>query len=373
MRILLAPDKFRGSFSAAQICDLLALGIRGTDVAVEVDRAPLADGGEGTLEAVLAAGGGERARIRVTGPLGDPIDAEYGQMPDGCVVIESALICGLEQLGLDRLDPLRATSHGLGMAIAAALDSGHRRFVLGLGGTATVDGGAGMARALGYRILDDQGVDLATTDRLALTASIDGSGAHSGLSESDVTALCDVDCPLLGPVGAARLFGPQKGASPEVVERLEAGLAALSGAVIREKGITYGQMADRPGAGAAGGLGAGAAAFLGAGLRPGAAWLMEMVGFRRRLEACDLVVTGEGSLDRKTLHGKVVAAVLREAADCGRPAVIIAGRWDGTLPTRRPEWIQVITRQWLGLSDGPLDGKHLRLIGESLPSFVTGS
>jgi glycerate kinase len=343
MRLLLCPDKFKGTFTAPQVCALLEQGIRQEDPGAEVTALPLADGGEGTLDVLMAALGGTRVAVRVCGPMGRPISAEYGVTPDGVAVIESARFCGLALVAPKDRDPMAASSYGLGEGIAAALDAGARRFVLGLGGSATVDAGTGMARALGYRFEDETGREVTGVGpALAAIQRLDSSLAHPALAHARFTALCDVSHPLCGPGGAARVFAPQKGAGPADVDVLEAGLEQVARAIAawqRTDPLTVGA---RPSGGAAGGLGAGAAAFLGAALEPGAIFLMRTLFFTDRARGMDALVTGEGALDAQTAGGKVVAAVLAEAARLGIRAVVVAGRWDGTVPSPAPSLVQVV-------------------------------
>ncbi|HKY32234.1 MAG TPA: glycerate kinase [Candidatus Polarisedimenticolia bacterium] len=335
MKFLLAPDKFRGTFTASEVCALLSEGIRQEDPGAVLDAAPMADGGEGTLEAVLRAQGGTMVPVRARGPLGEWIDAAYGVTAAGAAVIESARVCGLRCLPAGEPRPLEATTYGLGQVVATALEAGARTILLGLGGTATTDGGAGMAEALGYRISREEAEG-------EVVHTIDASMAHPGLATARVTALCDVSHPLLGPAGSAAVFGPQKGAGPAEVAVLESRLAALARGAARLTGRPEAELAGDPGAGAGGGLGMGAAVFLGARLVPGAIFLAGLMLLSRRAEEADVVVTGEGSLDSQTLGGKVVSAVLELAAEAGRPALVAAGRWDGTLPERRPEPTEVL-------------------------------
>lgn len=342
MRLLLAPDKFKGTFTAAEVCSLLEGGIHEAEPGAEVLSLPLADGGEGTLDALMRALGGTRMAVRVRGPMGDSLAADYGITPDGTAVIESALFCGLGLVPPGRRDPLRASSYGLGQGIAAALDAGAHRFLLALGGSASVDGGVGMARALGFRFEDAQGKEVAGAgEDLARIHRIDASLAHPSLATARVTALCDVSHSLCGPLGAARVFAPQKGASPHHVDVLEAGLEHLARVLAPWQGWPLEEVRGRAHGGAAGGLGAGAAAFLKARLEPGAIFLLRALFFTDRARGTDAVVTGEGSLDAQTAGGKVVAAVLAQAALLGLPAVVVAGRWDGTLPSPAPSLVRV--------------------------------
>jgi glycerate kinase len=326
---------------------------------------PLADGGEGTLDRILEARAGTRVAIEVRGPLGDPVTAEYGVLEDGTAVLESALFCVLSLIEPARRDPMRSSSYGLGEGIASALDAGCATIILGLGGSATVDGGVGMARALGYRFEEASGTGPAGVSR------IEPSVIHPKLREARFKALCDVEHVLLGPAGAARVFGPQKGAGPVEVERLEAGLKELLAAVVLWKGPAAAGLADHRGAGAAGGLGLGASAFLDAALLPGADAVMEILGFARLLSSCDLVVTGEGSLDDQTAAGgKVVARVLREAGRKRVSCVIVAGRWDGTLPAGSAPSTRILTGRDLAGRPERLGAEDLAGIGRMIAAMA---
>lgn len=322
MRVLVAPDKFRGTLSAPQAARAIDRGWRRVRPDDDIDRLPLADGGEGTL-AALVGPNGRVLRVRVHGPLGDPTEAEFGVAGD-VGVVEMARASGLALLSERRRDPTRASTRGTGELMRAALDEGAKELLVCIGGSATNDGGVGMASALGARFLDARGSSLRDGGRaLVDLASIDLSGLDRRLAEAGVTVLTDVDSPLTGPHGASVVFGPQKGASPDDVWVLDRALGHLAAVVLRDLGV---DLKNEPGAGAAGGLGFGLMAFCGARLRPGVDAVMEVVGFRERLGAAELVITGEGTLDEQSLAGKVVAGVLREARDAGRPAVILAGR-----------------------------------------------
>ncbi|HET9480637.1 MAG TPA: glycerate kinase [Candidatus Polarisedimenticolia bacterium] len=364
MRILIAPDKFRGTFTARQVCEHLAAGVADLLPEALVETVPMADGGEGTLDVVLSALGGTRVRMTARDSAGTPVESEYGVTRDGTAVLEAARFCGLGREAAGSRDPMRASSRGLGEAIADALESGLRRFLIGLGGTATVDGGAGMARALGFRLLDASGRDLdgggGDQERIA---RIDATTAHQDLEAARFTILCDVANPLLGPQGAARVFGPQKGAAPSQVARLEAGLAALAGALAALRSVPLETLVSAPGAGAGGGLGAGASAFLGGRRVPGAEFLFDLLGLAARLERCDLIVTGEGSFDSQSFGGKVVGTLLRKAAAAGRPVLVVAGRWDGTASAETQPPLEIITAQSVGSPGGPMDEPGLREAG----------
>ncbi len=339
--VLVAPDKFKGSLTAREVAARVAAGIADEAPGVRVVQVPVADGGDGTLDAALAAGY-ERVPVRAHGPTGDPVDTAFAAR-DGVAVVEMAEVSGLAMLLPDRLDALGAGSHGLGEVVAAALDHGCRTVVLGIGGSASTDGGAGMLAALGARLLDARGRELAPGGAaLAGLATLDLAGLHPALAHADVVVASDVDNPLLGPHGAAAVYGPQKGASPQDVAVLDAALAHWADAVeaaVADRGRPGAARSardeeagagvaprDRPGAGAAGGVGFAALAVLGARLRPGIGLVLDLVGFDRHLPGARLVVTGEGSLDAQTLRGKTPAGVAAAATAAGVPVVTVSGR-----------------------------------------------
>lgn len=327
MRILVAPDKFRGTLTAAEAASAIARGWRRQRPDDVLEEVPLADGGEGTLEALLAALGGERRTARVSGPLGDEVEAPFGLAdgPSGPLgIVEMARASGLELVSRSRRDPLRASTRGTGELILAALRAGAREVLVCLGGSATTDGGAGMAQALGIALLDAEGRPVAPGGiGLLRLARIDVRGLDPLARTARIQAACDVDSPLTGPQGAAHVFGPQKGATPEEVLLLDRALGHLAAVIHRDLGI---DVRSLPGAGAAGGLGGGLVAFLGAKLRPGVQVVMEAVGLVRRVEAADLVITGEGAFDASSLRGKVPAGVLEIARAAGVPALVLCGR-----------------------------------------------
>ncbi|MGZ8630530.1 MAG: glycerate kinase [Actinomycetota bacterium] len=327
MRILLAPDKFRGTLNARQASEALASGWRRERPDDDLELVPMADGGEGTMEALVEALGGSIEPAIVSGPLGDPIDAAFGLAPSpgGQIgVVEMARASGLALLGAGRRDPLRSTTRGTGELMAAAIDAGATRLVVCIGGSATNDGGVGMAAALGAGFLDGTGRPIADGGAaLVDLARIDVSHMHPGLRHVPVTGACDVDNPLTGAHGASAVYGPQKGATHDDVSLLDHALGHLAAVVERDLGIA---LRDEPGAGAAGGLGFGLLAFCGARLRPGVEVVMDAVGLAERIARSDLVITGEGSLDEQSLHGKTPAGVLGACELAGVPAVIVCGR-----------------------------------------------
>ncbi|MBO0656473.1 glycerate kinase [Streptomyces triculaminicus] len=318
-RVLVAPDKFKGSLTALEVARHMGAGLRRAAPGTAVTALPVADGGDGTVAAALAAGFDRRA-ARVTGPLGEPVDAAYAlRGADGTAVVEMAEASGLRLLPDGAFAPLTATTRGTGELLLAALDAGARTIVLGVGGSATTDGGAGMLTALGARLTDARGRTLAPGGAaLAALHHADLSALEARLARTSLVLAGDVDNPLTGPRGAAAVYGPQKGASPEDVAVLDAALAHYA------RVLDGGELAGAPGAGAAGGLGYGALAGLGAAFRPGIEVMLEVLGFREALAEADLVVTGEGSLDEQTLHGKAPVGVAR--ASSGTPVVAVCGR-----------------------------------------------
>jgi glycerate kinase len=325
MRILVAPDKFKGSLSAPQVAARVATGFTAAapgTVAVEI---PVADGGEGTLEAAAAAGF-RRVPVEVAGPTGAPLVAELG-VRGSTAVVEMATASGLAVLPGGRRAPLQATSLGTGQLVRAALDLGCTEVVIGIGGSASTDGGAGLLAALGARLLDDAGRDLpAGGGALVDLARVDLGGLDPRLGGVRVVLASDVDNPLLGPRGAAAVYGPQKGATPAEVALLEAGLSCWVAALTGALGEPAVRFASEPGAGAAGGVGYASRAALGAVRRPGIDVVLDLTAFAAELPGADLVVTGEGSLDEQTLHGKAPAGVAARARAAGVPVVAVAGR-----------------------------------------------
>ena len=321
MRVVVAPDKFEGSLTAGQAAQAIRVGLLRARPDAEVVGLPLGDGGAGTLEALVAAGF-ERVPVPASGPTGEPVQATIAVDGDRSFV-ELAEASGLKRLPGGRRAPLEATTYGTGELIEAALDRGVRRLVLGIGGSATTDGGAGMAAALGVRFLDDAGAELPPGGAALLRlARVDTAGLDPRLRGVEVTVAADVDNPLVGPEGAAHVFAPHKGAGPDEVLLLDSALRRYARVLAADLGV---DLADTPGAGAAGGLGAGAIAFLGARIRSGIELVLELVGFNRAVVTADLVVTGEGKLDTQSLRGKAPVGVARAATAHGVPVVALAG------------------------------------------------
>ena len=327
MKIVIAPDSFKESLSAAEVCAAIEQGLRRVmRRGLQCRSVPLADGGEGTAEALVAATGGRMHRVRVQDPLQRPVRAAFGMLGDGrTAVVEMATASGLPLLAPGERNPLRTSTYGTGELIRAALDRGARRIIVGLGGSATNDGGAGMAMALGARFLDARGRPLRAVrsgGNLDRVAAVDLSGLDPRLAAAEVVVACDVDNPLCGPNGASAIFGPQKGASPARVRRLDENLRHLGGLLEAASGRA---VVDVAGAGAAGGLGAGLLAVADARLRPGIDIVMEAVDLPAALAGADLVITGEGRLDSQTVAGKTAAGVARAARRARVPVAEIGG------------------------------------------------
>ncbi|MEO5876124.1 MAG: glycerate kinase [Streptosporangiaceae bacterium] len=319
--VLIAPDKFKGSLTASEVARHLAAGLLRARPGLDVVTLPVADGGDGTVAAAVVAGY-ERVPVTVAGPLGQPVEAALA-LQDKTAVVELAEASGLHRLPGGRLQPMTATSHGTGQLIAEAVRLGARRIVLGLGGSACTDGGAGMIQGLGGRLLDVAGNDLPPGGAALRSLHALDLRALADLAGLEVIVASDVDNPLLGPEGAAAVYGPQKGANRDGVRVLEAGLrrwADLAEAASRRPSR------EKPGAGAAGGVGFAALAFLGARREPGIGYLLDLLGFTTRLAGARLVITGEGSLDTQTLRGKAPVGVARAAARAGVPVVAVCGR-----------------------------------------------
>ncbi len=337
MKVVIAPDSFKECLSAREAARSLARGVRDACPRARVACVPMADGGEGTVEALVDATGGRYVAATVTAPLGNRVRARFGLLgdlsdPDGSsgsrrggrtAVIEMAAASGLPLVPPRRRKPLVTTTRGTGELIAAALDRGARRILIGIGGSATVDGGAGMAAALGVKLLDAKGLPAPPGGGgLARLARIDVSGLDPRVRRARIEVACDVTNPLCGPAGAARVYGPQKGATPAMVRALDRNLARLARIIRRDLGV---DVRNLPGSGAAGGLGAGLVAFLGARLRPGVAMVVDAVNLREALRGADLVITGEGRMDRQSAFGKTPVGVAQAAKKFGIPVVAVCG------------------------------------------------
>lgn len=307
MKIIIAPDSFKGSCTAREAAEYIRRGVSEVFPEAEFVLLPIADGGEGTVDSLVAATGGRLVEVDTFDPLGRPIRAPYGVLPDGSAVVETAAASGITLVAADERDALRASTYGTGLLIRHALEHGARRIIIGLGGSATTDGGAGLARALGLRFLDPDGEELSDGGAaLARLARIDASGLMPEAAGCEFILACDVKNVLCGTEGAAHIFGPQKGASPEQVELLDAALANYARVLKEQFGSNA---AERPGSGAAGGLGCVFMAFFSAAVKPGIELVLDTIGFDAQVRDADLVITGEGRLDAQSAYGKVPCGV----------------------------------------------------------------
>lgn len=327
MRIVVAPDSFKGSLSSIQAANAIEKGIIGAAQTcrepVEVIKVPIADGGEGTVEAIITANKGEIVKTRVLDPLGREIDSFFGILPDNSAVIEMAAASGLNLLGDDERNPMKTTTYGTGQLIKEALDYGCKRIIIGIGGSATNDGGVGMAQALGVSFLDEEGNQIAFGGgELSKISKIDVSLLDPRIKDTVITIASDVKNPLCGPNGASAVYGPQKGATPEMVETLDRNLKHLAKTIHEQLNI---DILNVPGSGAAGGLGAGLMAFLGAKFCLGIKLVTELARLEEKIQRADLVVTGEGSTDYQTLFGKVPHGIADIAKKYSKPVICISG------------------------------------------------
>lgn len=324
MKIVIAPDSFKESMTASEVCAAVEAGFRKVFPHADYLHASIGDGGEGTVQSIVDATGGKLVTLGVTGPLGNTVEAFYGITGDGkTAVIEMAAASGLHLVPFELRNPLLTTTRGTGELIMNALDQGVERIVIGIGGSATNDGGAGMAQAIGVKLLDQDGKEIqAGGGALGELVTIDISGIDSRLHSVKVEVACDVTNPLTGPYGASAVFGPQKGADSEMVELLDQSLKHFA-EVIEQ---TIGQsVKELPGAGAAGGLGAGLVAFLNGELKSGIDLVLDVIGFEKAIAGADLVITGEGRIDSQTIQGKAPVGVAKRAKLAGVPVLAIAG------------------------------------------------
>jgi len=378
VRILICPQEFKGSLTARQAADAIAAGLQRALPDAGLDLAPMADGGPGTVDTILSSARGHLETAIVQDPLGRRVEATWGVLDEGpTAVIEMAAASGLVLLKPEERDPRRAGTYGTGQLIRAALDACRRRLIIGVGGSATNDGGAGMAQALGARLLDAEGHDLPPGGAaLAALARIDVSGLDARLRECEVTAATDAVNPLCGPSGASLVYGPQKGATPEIAAELDAALRHYAEVVRRDIGV---DIASLPGAGAAGGLGGGLVAFLGARIESGAELVAQAIDLPRRIAVADVVFTGEGRLDAQTAFGKSVAVVARLAKAQGRPVIALAGSVEGDASTLGIDVVVPIAKGVMTeaemfeqaaslLSDAAERAARLVLVGRSLPA-----
>ena len=356
-KCLVIPDSFKGTMSAAEVCGIMEESIRRAFPECEVITAPIADGGEGTVDCFLKAfNSGERVSARVTGPFFEEADSFYGVTGD-LGIIEMAAAAGLSIAG-ERADPEITTTYGVGELIGAAIRRGCGRIILGLGGSCTNDGGCGMAAALGAKFYDGSGCSfIPVGGTLERIVDIDVSETKRILNGIEISAICDIDNPLFGKNGAAYVFAPQKGAGPEKVKLLDRNLRCLARAVRQSLNI---DVSDMPGGGAAGGMGAGAYAFMGAKLKKGIDAVLDAVRFEEIAYGCDCIFTGEGKLDAQSLSGKAVVGIGRRAKTIGAPVAAVVGSFEGSASEMRGEGISYIFETAVRRSDFEQIKKHCR-------------
>ena len=323
LRILIASDSFKGSLTSQEVGTAITRGVLRVCPEAEITVIPMADGGEGTVAALIAATGGQLIATEVTGPLVTPVTARFGLLPNGTAVLEMAEASGLTLVPEELRNPMITTTFGTGELILKALDFGANRILIGIGGSATNDGGSGMAQALGVSLRDKNGQELSYGGgSLSQLAAIDMSGLDPRIKRTPIIVDCDVKNPLCGPNGASAIYGPQKGASPEMVKQLDTNLRHLAHVIAQELNQN---VMEIPGAGAAGGLGAGLIAFAGASLRSGVETVLDTVNLEKYLAKVDLVITGEGRLDYQSAFGKVPVGVAKRALGHGVPVIAFAG------------------------------------------------
>jgi len=324
MKVVIAPDSYKESLTAMEVATAIESGFKEIMPDAEYIKLPMADGGEGTVQSLVDATGGDIVSVTVTGPLGQSVEGFYGLLGDGSTaVIEMAAASGLHLVEPSQRNPLLTTTYGTGELVKAALDKGVNHIIIGIGGSSTNDGGVGMAQALGAKLLDAQGNDLPFGGgALAHLAKIDLSGLDPRLASVQLEVACDVDNPLCGPKGASHVFGPQKGATPEMIEQLDANLAHYADVIRQTNGK---EVVNQAGAGAAGGLGAALLGLFDATLRPGINIVMDAVNLAEVVKDADLVITGEGRIDSQTIHGKTPIGVARTAKLYNLPVIGIAG------------------------------------------------
>lgn len=359
MRVLIAPDSFKGSMSSLEAGDRMAAGLRAALSSVAVEQVLLADGGEGTVDALIRACGGKKVFRRVTGPLGEPVEAAYGLLADGRVVLEVAAASGLPLIPKGDRDPWQATSRGTGELLRDALKHNPPEIVIGLGGSATVDGGIGLLKALGVRVLDRKGRDVPPGGQaLGMVERIDTAGIDPRIFHTRIVVACDVDNPLTGPEGAVPVFAPQKGAGPEMLPRLAAGMEHYA----RQLDAAGKPVSRLPGGGAAGGMGAALVAFCGAKLVPGFPLIAQMIGLEEKVAASDLVLTGEGRMDGQSLHGKAPVGLARMAKRHGVPVVAFTGAVGEDAERLQAEGFAAV----LPIVDGPIPSEEAMKRGGEL-------
>ncbi len=367
MNILIAPDKFKGTLSASQVCDAVAEGLAGSGL--HVRKMPLADGGEGTLN-VFVSTGSTLTEVAAHDPLMRPMNAFFARSADGrTAYVEMASASGLWLLDKRDYNPMVTTTYGTGELIRRAIELGVHSVLLGIGGSACNDAGTGMMRALGMRFLDLTGAEVDPNgESLARIHSVDPSGLLSGMERIQFTALTDVTNPFYGPTGAAYVYGPQKGATPEMVKNLDQGLRHLAEVVQRTKGI---DLQTIPGTGAGGGIAGGAVAWLNAHLRPGIEVIMDSLNFDEAAAWADVIVTGEGKVDRQTLQGKVVSGVANRALQLGKPLIIVCGQAETVVPWKGAEVFSLV--DFAGETNSFADPSSTlrKLVAQRVRAFIT--
>ena len=323
MKILIAPNAFKGSLTAMQAAESIANGVLTVFPDAQITQLPIADGGDGTLETIMATADGQYIPVNAQNPLGEEIESRFGLLADNTAIVESAEASGIRLIRRDQLNPMYTTNYGTGQLIQAALDHNPQRVIIGVGGSAMVDGGTGMAKALGFKLLDKDGNDIAPggTGLVALDCIVTGN-PDPRITATEFIVACDVTNPLTGAEGAARIFGPQKGATPEMVEVLDNALSRYAEIIQRDLGKS---VADLSGSGAAGGLAAGLVAFLDAKIASGIDVVLDTLNADQYLTDCDLVITGEGAIDAQTIYGKAPIGIARRAAAQGIPVIALAG------------------------------------------------
>ena len=324
LKVVAAPQTFKGSISALNAAEAISIGVKNIYPSAEVLLCPVADGGDGTLETLVEVSNGNIVECVVEGPTGTPVEAQWGAMGDEqTAVIEMARTSGLALLDLNERDPLNASTYGLGEAILSALDQNYRKFIIGIGGSATNDGGAGMAQAVGISLKDEFGKEIPRGGAaLSKLHSIDTVGIDPRIKQSEFMVACDVNNPLTGPEGASAVYGPQKGATPEMITQLDEALKNFAETILRDLGE---EVEHISGAGAAGGLGAGMMAFMGGTLKPGVDIVLDTVGLADKLKGTDIVITGEGGIDFQTVYDKAPIGVAKLAKNLGIPTIALAG------------------------------------------------
>lgn len=360
-KIVIAPDSFKGCMSSKEVCDAIERGIKAVIEEVSIEKIPMADGGEGTVVTLVEATGGETVKVSVLDPLAKERQAYFGILGDGkTAVLEMALASGLPMVPKDKRNPLITTTYGTGQLIKAALDLGCQEFIIGIGGSATNDGGVGMAQAIGVRFLDVNNEEIGFGGgSLENLAKIDMNNLDPRIKTAKFMVACDVNNPLCGPKGASRVFGPQKGATPEMVDKLDANLSHLAEVILKDIGK---DVKNVPGAGAAGGLGAGLMAFCGAVLSPGVDLVIQATKLEARVADADLVITGEGQIDSQTAHGKTPFGVAKVAKKHNIPVAAIVGGIGQDADVLYQHGIDVI----FSIVDGPLNLDECMLKGPQL-------